>query len=80
MVKLTSLKLRRMSLGLRQIDVSIATKISPSRYSLIENELAAPKPQEAELIEGFFTTAQNRGHDSKATAQEQPPLFAGAIR
>ena len=70
MVKLTSLKLRRMSLGLRQIDVSIATKISPSRYSLIENELAEPKPQEAELIEGFLTTMQKQGHGSQTLGRE----------
>ena len=56
MVKLTSLKLRRMSLGVRQIDVSLKTGITPSRYSLIENELAEPKPQEVELIEEFLTT------------------------
>ncbi len=65
MVKLTSLKLRRMSLGLRQIDISLATEISPSRYSLIENELADPKPQEAELIEGFLTSVQKQGHASQ---------------
>ncbi len=70
MVKLTSLKLRRMSLGVRQIDVSLATGISPSRYSLIENELTDPKPQEAELIEGFFTTTQKRGHDPQAPRRE----------
>lgn len=70
MVKLTSLKLRRMSLGVRQVDVSIATKISPSRYSLIENELAEPKPQEAELLERFFTTVQKHGHDSQAPSRE----------
>ncbi len=66
MVKLTSLKMRRMSLGLRQIDISIETGITPSRYSLIENELAEPKPQEAELIEEFLVTAQKRNHDSQA--------------
>ncbi len=65
MVKLTSLKMRRMSLGLRQIDVVLATKIAASRYSLIENELAEPRRQEAELIEEFLVTAQKRNHDSQ---------------
>lgn len=66
MVKLTSLKMRRMSLGLRQIDVSIETGITPSRYSLIENELAEPKPQEAELIEKFLSAVQKQNHDLQA--------------
>ena len=70
MVKLTSLKMRRMSLGLRQIDISIETGITPSRYSLIENELAEPKPQEAELIEGFLTTVQKQRHDSRLLGRE----------
>lgn len=70
MVKLTSLKMRRMSLGLRQIDVVLATKIAASRYSSIENELAEPKPQEAELIEGFLTAVQKRGHDPHAPRRE----------
>ena len=72
MVKLTSLKLRRMSLGLRQVDVFLATGITPSRYSLIENELADPKPQEAELIEGFFTTAQKQSNDSQELRSAVP--------
>jgi transcriptional regulator with XRE-family HTH domain len=70
MVKLTSLKLRRMSLGVRQIDVSVETGITPSRYSLIENELVQPKPQEVELIEEFLTAVQKHGHDSRAPRRE----------
>ena len=54
MVKLTPLKIRRMSLGLRQVDVVIATGISQSRYSTIENELTRPNDTEREKIEVFL--------------------------
>lgn len=70
MVKLTSLKLRRMSLGLRQIDVSLATGISPSRYSMIENELSEPKLEESEALEKFLIDVQKHGHDSRAPKSE----------
>lgn len=59
MVKLTPLKIRRMSLGLRQIDVVMATGISPSRYSSIENELTRAGPVESERIESFLQRAQS---------------------
>lgn len=54
MIKLTALKIRRMSLGVRQVDVVIATGIQASRYSAIENELAPPRGAEMEAIELFL--------------------------
>ena len=54
MVKLTPLKIRRMSLGLRQVDVVIGTGISHSRYSSIENELTKPKDAESVRIKEFL--------------------------
>lgn len=58
MVRLTSLKLRRMSLGLRQIDVVLSTGIHASRVSQIENELVTPSERESELLELFFQEAK----------------------
>lgn len=55
MVKLTPLKIRRMSLGLRQIDLVVGTGIQPSRLSLIENELVQASDRELKLIEGFLS-------------------------
>lgn len=66
MVRLTTLKVRRMTLGLRQLDVVTATGIQPGRMSLIENEHVQPTQRELELIEEFFTTVQKRGHDPQA--------------
>lgn len=58
MVRLTILKARRMTLGLRQLDVVRATGIGPSRYSAIENELITPRPEELALFEGFFAAVE----------------------
>ena len=60
MVKLTALKMRRMSLGLRQVDVSIGTGIHQSKLSAIENELIEPTDREAELIDDFFNATRKR--------------------
>ena len=58
MVRLTTLKVRRMTLGLRQLDVVLATGIQPGRMSLIENEHVQPTQRELELIEGFLLSVQ----------------------
>ncbi len=50
--------MRRMNLGLRQIDVVIATGICASRISVIENELVDPTEEEMEKIEAFFSKAE----------------------
>ncbi len=55
MVKLTPLKIRRMSLGLRQIDLVLGTGLQAARVSLIENELVTPSERELKLIEGFLS-------------------------
>jgi transcriptional regulator with XRE-family HTH domain len=70
MVKLTLLKARRMTLGLRQLDVVLATGIQPGRMSLIENEHIQPTQRELELIEGFLTTVQKQRHDSQVLGRE----------
>ena len=58
MIRLTTLKVRRMTLGLRQLDIVQATGIQPSRMSLIENENVQPTERELELIEGFLLSVQ----------------------
>ena len=65
MIRLTTLKVRRMTLGLRQLDIVQATGIQPSRMSLIENERVLPTEHELELIDGFLATVQREGHDSQ---------------
>ena len=60
MVKLTAMKMRRMSLGLRQVDVSIGTGLHASKLSAIENELIEPTEQEREKIDTFLSKAQER--------------------
>ena len=60
MIKLTALKMRRMSLGLRQIDVVLSTGIHQSKVRAIENELIQPTAREAELIDGFFNAMRKR--------------------
>ena len=60
MVKLTAMKMRRMSLGLRQVDVSIGTGIHQSKLSAIENELMEPTDREAGLINTFFNAMRKR--------------------
>jgi predicted transcriptional regulator len=65
MIQLTTLKVRRMTLGVRQVDIVRATGIQPSRLSLIENEHVQPTQRELELIEGFLATVQKRSHDSQ---------------
>jgi transcriptional regulator with XRE-family HTH domain len=65
MVKLTPLKIRRMSLGLRQLDVVIGTGISHSRYSSIENELTQPHDAEWARIQEFL---RRREADVKSAA------------
>ncbi len=57
MVKLTPLKILRMNLGLRQLDIARGTGIHPSRLSLIENELVLPSERESELIQRFLAQA-----------------------
>lgn len=64
MIRLTTLKVRRMTLGLRQLDIVQATGIQPSRMSLIENENVQPTERELELIENFLLSAQkNRSRE-----------------
>ena len=58
MVRLTSMKLRRMSLGLRQVDVVLKTGLHASRLSAIENELVVPSDRELKLIEDVFLNVQ----------------------
>ena len=70
MVRLTTLKVRRMTLGLRQLDVVLATGIQPGRMSLIENEHVQPTQRELELIEEFLSTVQKQNHDSQALGRE----------
>ncbi len=64
MVRLTSMKLRRMSLGLRQVDVVLKTGLHVSRLSAIENELVVPSDRELKLIEDVFLNVQkNRARE-----------------
>ena len=65
MIRLTTMKVRRMSLGLRQLDVVLATRIHPGRLSLIENERVQPTERELELIEAFLATVQKQPHASQ---------------
>ena len=58
MIKLTPMKLRRMSLGLRQVDIVLNTGIHTSRLSAIENELVTPSERELELIENYLSGVQ----------------------
>ena len=58
MVRLTSMKLRRMSLGLRQVDVVLKTGLHASRLSAIANELVVPSDRELKLIEDVFLNVQ----------------------
>ena len=66
MIQLTTLKVRRMTLGVRQVDIVRSTGIQPSRLSLIENEHVEATQRELELIEGFLTTVQKQRHASQA--------------
>lgn len=70
MIRLTTMKVRRMSLGLRQLDVVLDTGIHPGRMSLIENEHVQATQRELELIEQFLTAVQKRGHDPQAPRRE----------
>ncbi len=70
MIRLTTLKVRRMTLGVRQLDIVQATGILPNRFSLIENERVQPTEHELELIDGFLTTVQKQRHDSQALGRE----------
>ena len=64
MIRLTTLKVRRMTLGLRQLDIVQATGIQPSRMRLIENENVQPTERELELIESFLLSVQkNRSRE-----------------
>lgn len=45
-------------MGLRQLDVVLATGIQPGRMSLIENEHVQPTQRELELIESFLLSVQ----------------------
>lgn len=58
MIQLTTLKVRRMTLGVRQVDIVRATGIQSSRLSLIENEHVQPTQRELELIESFLLSVQ----------------------
>ena len=66
MVKLTHRKMRRMNLGLRQIDVVLATGIYASRFSAIENELVDPTEEERERIEAFFAKVEEQAPQMRA--------------
>ena len=66
MIRLTTLKVRRMTLGVRQLDIVQATGIQPSRLSLIENEHVQPTQRELKLIEEFLSTVQKQNHDLQA--------------
>ena len=66
MVKLTAMKMRRMSLGLRQVDVSIGTGLHASKLSAIENELVEPTDAEKEKINAFLSQAQERASQMRA--------------
>ena len=58
MIKLTPMKLRRMGLGLRQVDIVLNTGIHTSRLSAIENELVTPSERELELVENYLSGVQ----------------------
>jgi len=49
--QMTSLKLRRLGLGLLAVDVAKRAGIGRSRYSMIENNWVQAKPAELEAIE-----------------------------
>ena len=66
MVKLTAMKMRRMSLGLRQVDVSIGTGLHASKLSAIENEHIEPTDQEWEKINAFLSKVQERASQMRA--------------
>ena len=70
MIRLTTLKVRRMTLGLRQLDIVRATGIQPSRMSLIENEHIEPTEHELEAIERFLASVQQRSHDAQVLRSE----------
>ncbi len=70
MIRLTTLKVRRMTLGLRQLDIVRATGIQPSRMSLIENEHVEPTEHELEAIERFLASVQQRSHDAQVLRSE----------
>lgn len=70
MIRLTTLKVRRMTLGLRQLDIVRATGIQPSRMSLIENEHVEPTEHELEAIERFLASVQQRSHDAQVRRSE----------
>ncbi len=70
MIRLTTLKVRRMTLGLRQLDIVQATGIQPSRMSLIENENVQPTERELELIERFLNIMQKQRQDSQVLERE----------
>jgi hypothetical protein len=78
MVKLTPLKIRRMSLGLRQVDVVIATGIPSSRYSAIENELTPSRSAEREAIELFLAQRRSNGQLKRVGAAKSLNADGGA--
>jgi hypothetical protein len=80
MVKITPLKLRRMALGLRQVDITMATGISPSRYSAIENELALPGNVEWLKILHFFTDRELASHPTGLTPLREVPVSEATFR
>lgn len=58
MIKLTPMKLRRMGLGLRQVDIVLSTGLHTSRVSAIENELVTPSERELKLIDDYLSCVQ----------------------
>lgn len=76
MIRLTTLKVRRMTLGLRQLDIVRATGIQPGRLSAIENELVTPLERELELIEKYLSGVQ-RDRNRIAAARKTAVAEAG---
>ncbi len=79
MVKLTSMKLRRMGLGLRQIDVVLNTGIHSSRFSAIENELVTPSERELKLIDDYLSGVQRDRNRIAAARKAAVAEVGGAV-
>ena len=79
MVRLTSMKLRRMSLGLRQVDVVLKTGLHASRLSAIENELVMPSERESKLIDDYFAGVQRERNRVTAARKSAAVEVGGAV-
>lgn len=64
-------KLKRVAMGLRQLDVAARAKISQSQYCLLERGDALPTDGEREAIEAVLRVPEGTARELTSTFAEQ---------